>query len=142
MENYEKLSFTFKKMLKRIKIMRLRLKELTKMINENTNKSFINSDENEEIRTESEYLCISKAYLNVDIKRTVIMLKIYLYRQKIEIKNSINEITTTSSVDENNGFGETNNSNEKSTSTISDKIDEQYKKSMENLFISLNFEEK
>lgn len=45
MENYEKLDFTFKKMLKRMKTMRLRLKELTNTMNENKSKSFIKSDE-------------------------------------------------------------------------------------------------
>lgn len=122
MENYEKLSFTLKKMLKRMKIMRLRLEELTKMMNENVNKSFMNSDEYVELRTENECLCTSETYLNVDIKRTIIMLKICLYKRKIKsvlitepsidiplnktFSNTISETTKIDSVDQNNDFVE------------------------------------
>lgn len=41
MENYENLSFTFKEMLKRTKIMRDRLKDLRRTMNKYTSELFI-----------------------------------------------------------------------------------------------------
>lgn len=114
MDNYEKLSFAFKKMLKRMKIMRLRLKELRKTMNENKSKSYIKSDEYAEMQVEFDCINVGIGYLNIETKRTIIMLKICLYRQKSEKIISINKKTTISSVDQKNNFIETNKGEEKS----------------------------
>lgn len=99
-------------MLKRIKIMRLRLKELTERMNKNPNKSFINSDAYIEMRTESECLVTSEKYLNIDIKRIIIMLKIGLYKQKSKKNISVNE---------NNDYIDINQSEEKTTTILEGK---------------------
>lgn len=105
MENYEELSIAFKEMLKRIKIMWDRLKHLRKTMNKNTNKSFMNSDEYAKMRTEKECICASETYLNVDRTRTIIMLKICLYKQrveKIQWSRIHEKVDTTSGIDSTN----------------------------------------
>lgn len=131
MENYEKLSFIFKKLLKRIKTMRLRLKELTKTMNENKSKSFIKSDEYVEIQVEFDCINVGIGYLNIEIKRIIIMLKICSYKQRVgksvsitepniviplaeTFKNTISETSTISSVDQNNNFDNVNKRENKS----------------------------
>lgn len=101
MENYEKLSFTFKKMLRRMKTMRLRLKELTKTMNESKSKSFIKSDEYAEMQVEFDCINVGIGYLNIETKRTIIMLKICLYKQRVEKGVSITEPIIIGSVNKN-----------------------------------------
>lgn len=133
MENYERLSFAFKKMLKRTKIMRDRLKDLREKINKNTNKLFIKSEQYSEMKLECDGINGSIGYLNIELKRTIIMLKICLYKQRAEkdisitepnvviplvktLNDTISETTTISSVEQNNDFVRVNNSEEKSAS--------------------------
>lgn len=72
MESYESLSFAFKEMLRRTKTMRVRLKDLKITMNENAH-------EYEEMRLERYAVNMGLGYLNIEIKRTIVMLKICLY---------------------------------------------------------------
>lgn len=84
MESYERLSLAFKEMLKRVKIMRVRLKILTE-----TMKKFMNKSEQFwDMQLEYDGINTSLEFLKPEIKRTIIMLKICLYRQKNEKNNS------------------------------------------------------
>lgn len=110
MENYKNLSFAFKEMLKETKIMGIRLKDLRRTMNKYTSELFIKNEQYGEMQLNCDGISASIGYLNIEIKRTKIMF------EKAKKNISINEITTISSVDENNGFVETNKSEEKSTS--------------------------
>lgn len=68
------------------------------------------------MQLECDGISASIGYLNIEIKRTIIKLKICSYRQRTEKNVSINEITTIRSVDQSNSFVESNKSPEKSTS--------------------------
>lgn len=84
MESYEKLSFAFKEMLSRTKIMRVRLKTLSEI--------------NEIEQLEYNGIRSSLEYLKPEIKRTIIMLKICFYRQKNEDCNFIVKPTSINSI--------------------------------------------
>lgn len=58
----------------------------------------------------------SIGYLEIEMRRTIIMLKICLNRQKIEKNILVNEINTISSVNLTNSLVETNRKEKKSTS--------------------------
>lgn len=65
----------------------------------------MNSDEYAKMRTEKECICASETYLNVDRTRTIIMLKIYLYKQrveKIQWSRIHEKVDTTSGIDSTN----------------------------------------
>lgn len=83
MENYENLSAAFKEMLERTKNMRIRLKDLEETINENTVELSIKNEQYREMILEHNGISASIGYLNIEVKRTIIMLKICLYKQKI-----------------------------------------------------------
>lgn len=87
MENYENLSVAFEEMLKRTKVMRVRLQELERTMNKNTSELFINNEQYWEMQLERDDIGASIGYLNSEIKRIIIMLKICLYRQKIKKKH-------------------------------------------------------
>lgn len=116
MERYENLGFAFKEMLKRTKMMRMRLKYL-KTMNKNTSELPIKNEQYQEMQLECDGINASLEYLKVDIKRTIIMLKICLYKEKSGKKISVKETNTISSVNE------TNRSEEK-TKTIPRRRDE------------------
>lgn len=116
METYENLSFLYKVMLKRTKIMMVRLKDLKKIMNKNESELFIKNEQYSELQLECDGISASIGYLNIEIKRTIIMLKTCLYKQRIKKNISINEITTINSVNENNDLVETNRN--KRTSTL------------------------
>lgn len=73
MENYENLSFTFKEMLKRMKTMRVRLRDLGRTINKNNSELF--NEQYGEMQSECDAIGAGIGYLNIEIKRTIIMLK-------------------------------------------------------------------
>lgn len=82
MENYEQLSLAFKGMLERTKTMKIRRENLEKIIKNYTNERFIASDQSWDLQLEYDGISTSLEYLKPEIKRTIIMLKICLYRQK------------------------------------------------------------
>lgn len=88
MENYEHISVAFKEMLKRTKIMRNRLNDLRRTMNQNTSEFSIKNGQWCEMQLECDGISASIGYLNTEIMRTIIMLKICLYRQRIEKKQS------------------------------------------------------
>lgn len=84
MESYKKLSFTFKEMLKRIKVMRVRLKIRGEEINKIFEEPLLNNEQFRDMQLEYDGISMSLEYLKPEIIRTIIMLKICLYKQKIE----------------------------------------------------------
>lgn len=108
MENYEKISLTFKKLLNRTKIMRDRLNEIKNTMDKNTSLSFIKSEQYSEIKLESECIASAVGYLNTDLKRTIIMLKISLYKQEDEKDISKTEPNIMSPINTNNDLVEIN----------------------------------
>lgn len=83
----------------------IRLETIRKTMDKKLNESF--SEEYCDIRLESDAIYAGMIYLNNEIRRTVIMLKICLYKQKFNINISI---------EEENSFVEENESEGKSTS--------------------------
>lgn len=108
MENYEKISLTFKKLLNRTKIMRDRLNEIKNTMDKNTSLSFIKSEQYSEMKLESECIASAVGYLNIDLRRTIIMLKISLYKQKDEKDISKTEPIVMSPINTNNDLVEVN----------------------------------
>lgn len=87
MENYEELGFAFREMLKRIKAMRVRLKDLCAKMNNNV----ITGEQFWDMQLECEGLNASLEYVKPDVRRAVIMLKICLYKRKSENAEKIIE---------------------------------------------------
>lgn len=98
-----------------MKTMRLRLKELTKTMNENKNKAYIKSDEYAEMQVEFDCINVGIGYLNIEIKRTIVMLKICLYKQRVEKSVSITKSIVVASVNKYNDFNSDSEGGEKST---------------------------
>lgn len=96
MENYEELSSTFKVMLKRTKVMRVRLKILRKKINEILSEPVVKYVQFRDMQLEYDGISVSLEYIGLETKRTIIMLKICLYKQK-----NGNISTTNNSVEQN-----------------------------------------
>lgn len=62
--------------------MRIRLKGLRKTMNENTSELLTKNEQYYDMQTKYHGINTSIGYLNIEIKRTIIMLKICLYRQR------------------------------------------------------------
>lgn len=92
MENYEALSLAFKGMLTRTKTMKIRQEKLEKIIKNCTKKQFIENEQIWDIQLEYDGIRSGLEYLKPEIKRTIIMLKICLYRQKNGKNNCVNPV--------------------------------------------------
>lgn len=76
-----------------MKTMRLRLKELTKTMNENKNKAYIKSDEYAEMQVEFDCINVGIGYLNIEIKRTIVMLKfVYINKELRKAFQLLNQL--------------------------------------------------
>lgn len=84
MENYEELSSAFTIMIKRIKIMKIRLKILGEKINIILSECEIKYEQFQNLQIEFDGISMGLEYLKSETKRTIIMLKICLYKQRIK----------------------------------------------------------
>lgn len=84
MENYKELSFSFREMLSRTKIIKDRQNYLENMMCDYSDKSLVPREQLLEMQLELEGIQLGLKYREFENERTVIMLKISLYKQRME----------------------------------------------------------